>query len=115
MRGDHWHKVEEAGALVVARRWPLRWDLGVVRVLPAMGSRARLARQVRQDMWRALRDLRGFQPAVRVARKPEGMEVIAGGQVDGPLPRAHAEAAIAAVLDCPERQARWARWARWAA
>jgi hypothetical protein len=111
MRKDGWQVQRDGDALVLARRWPVRWDLSVVRLLPEMGSRARLARQVLQDMWRALRDLRGFQPAVRVLRVAGGWQVTAGGQVDGPVPRAHAEARIAEVLDCANCRARWARWA----
>ncbi|MEQ9260636.1 MAG: hypothetical protein RIG84_16240 [Roseovarius sp.] len=106
-----WHIVEEPGALVLARCWPVRFDLAVATVLPAVARRARLAQQVRQDMWRALRGLRGFSPAVRLEEAESGLRVVAGGQVDGPLPRAKAEAQIADLLACPRNRARWARWA----
>ncbi|WP_294613967.1 hypothetical protein [uncultured Roseovarius sp.] len=111
MGRDRWHEVEEAGALVVARRWPVRFDLAVVTVLPR-GGRRFLAHQVRQDMWRALQGLRGFVPAVRVTRTAGGLEVVAGGEVRGRFDRAHAEARIAAVLDDEANRARWQRRAR---
>lgn len=109
-RRDRWHILEEDGALTLARRLPVRFDLAVRTRLPA-GGRLRIARQVRQDMWRALRHLRGFAPAVRVERRDGGLLVTAGGQVDGPLPRALAEARIGAVLEDPANRARWMRWA----
>lgn len=110
MGRSRWHIDRQAGVLTVARRLPVRFDLQVRRVLP-MADAGRMARQVRQDVWRALRGLRGFSPAVRVAPEAGGLAVIAGGQVDGALPRAVAEARIAAMLDDPDNRARWARWA----
>ncbi|MCO0634367.1 hypothetical protein M8745_00150 [Lutimaribacter sp. EGI FJ00014] len=107
---DRWY-VDRAGTgLTLSRHRPARFDLGVEAVLPSMDP-LRLAHQVRQDMWRALRDLRGFAPAVRVARKGDALHVLAGGAVDGPVPRAWAEAAIRAVLDDPANRARWQRHA----
>jgi hypothetical protein len=105
-----WHILEEDGALIMARRVPVRFDLGVTTHLPG-GDRLRLAQQVRQDVWRALRDLRGFAPAVRVTDYAGGLEVMAGGQVDGVIPRKTAEARIAEVLENPSNRARWQRWA----
>ena len=108
---SRWQIDEAEGVLTLARRLPVRFDLAVEACLPVMDAH-RLAHQVRQDMWRALRDLRGFQPAVRVERSGQGMRVIAGGAVDGPLPRASAEAAIRTVLDDPRKRARWRGFAR---
>lgn len=105
-----WHILEEDDALTVARRMPVRFDLGVTTHLPG-GDRLRLAQQVRQDVWRALRNLRGFAPAVRVADSGDGHEITAGGQVDGLIPRKTAEARIAEVLEDPSNRARWQRWA----
>ncbi len=110
MRRNGWHMVECDGVLVHARRWPARFDLDVRRVLPG-GDPRRMARQVRQDLWRALRQLRGFAPAVRIEPVAGGLLVIAGGEVAGPVAVAVAEARIAAVLDDPANRARWARWA----
>ena len=110
MARDRWHIVEEAGVLTVARRWPARFDVAARTVLPVV-NKVRLARQVRQDVWRALRRLKGFAPVVRVA--PEGgmLAVTAGGQVDGPVARAQAEAKIARVLADAGNRRRWIRWA----
>lgn len=110
MTRHHWHILEEDGVLTYARRVPVRFDLAVQTSLP-VGSRRRVAQQVRQDIWRALRDLRGFSPAVQVTRTDAGLGVIAGGQVDGKFPRAKAEARIAEVLEDPANRARWSAWA----
>lgn len=110
MSRNHWHILHEEDALTMARRVPVRFDLQVTTQL-GVGDKLRLARQVRQDIWRALRGLRGFAPAVRIERAARGLRVTAGGQVDGPLPRARAEARIADVLQDPANRARWMRWA----
>ncbi len=70
-----------------------------------------MAHQVRQDVWRALQNLRGFAPAVRVERAGQALRITAGGQVDGRFSKAAAEARIAEVLDDPANRARWQRWA----
>jgi len=105
-----WHILREDDALTMARTLPVRFDLGVTTHLPG-GDRLRIAQQVRQDVWRALRDLRGFAPVVRVADCAGGLEVTAGGQVNGAIPRKSAEARIAEVLENPSNRARWQRWA----
>ena len=101
---------EEGGAFVHARRWPCRFDLSVSMEFPRV-SRRRLARAVRQDMWRALQSLRGFSPAIRVEPVEDGLRLEAGGQMDGRWPRAVAEARLQAVLGDPRLRARWISWA----
>lgn len=111
MGRDRWHVIEEQGTLTLARRLPLRFDLRAETVLPGAVGRLRIAHMVRQDLWRALRRLRGFAPAVRVARVPGGMALCAGGAVAGPVPPG-AQARIAALLEDPGHRARWMRQAR---
>ncbi|MET4101266.1 hypothetical protein ABIE58_000683 [Roseovarius sp. MBR-78] len=107
MGRDRWHVIDEGGALTLARRVPVRFDLAAEAVIAGHVGRRRLAHLVRQDMWRALRHLRGFAPVVRVARVPGGLHVRAGGAVAGRFARAQAEARIAALLADPARVARW--------
>ncbi|MEE4117794.1 MAG: DUF6497 family protein [Paracoccaceae bacterium] len=111
MAGDGWHILREGDAVTVTRRLPLRWDVAAETALPGAG-RLRVAQQVRQDLWRRLRRLRGFAPAVRVARADGGLAVRAGGRVDGPLDRQGVEARIAELLADPAARARWLRCAR---
>ena len=92
--------------MTVTRRLPLRWDVAAETALSHAG-RLRVAHQVRQDLWRALRGLRGFAPAVRVAHAGAGLAVRAGGRVAGPLDRAFVEARIADLLADPAARARW--------
>lgn len=94
------------GGLTLSRRVPARFDLQVVAAFPAMDP-LRLAHQLRQDIWRALRDLRGFAPAIRIERQQDALRVTAGGSVDGPVPLASAERKIHAVLTDPAHRLRW--------
>jgi len=110
MARDQWHILREGGSLTMARRLPVRFDVAARTVLPGR-SRLRMARQVRQDMWRLLRDLRGFSPVVRVRSTASGLAVTAGGRVEGRCARARVEAGIAAMLSDPARRARWSGWA----
>jgi len=105
-----WHVLREGATLTLARHLPARFDIGAEAAFPPMG-RLRLAQQVRQDMWRALRDVRGFSPAVRVTAQDGALLLRAGGRVAGPAPKAVLEARIAALLADPEKRARWARFA----
>ncbi|MBK5935163.1 hypothetical protein C8N32_10163 [Rhodovulum imhoffii] len=106
-----WHILREEGALTMARRLPVRFDLAVETTFPQAGKR-RLAAQIRQDMWRALKGMRGFSPAVRVEDCKSGLRVVAGGQVSAPFPRALAEARVSALLADPVQRLRWLRCAR---
>ena len=105
-----WHIYREGDALTVARRVPVRFDLGVLSRLPD-GARLRVAHQIRQDMWRALQNLRGFSPAVKITRRDGGLDVLAGGQVDGRMHRRYAESQISEVLNDAANRARWIRCA----
>lgn len=106
MGRDRWHVIEEDGALTLARRLPVRFDLAAETVLPGESGRRRLAHLVRQDLWRALRHLRGFAPAVRVRRVAAGLHVVAGGAVAGRVPPG-TQARVESLLDDPRRRARW--------
>ncbi len=110
MSRNSWHILREEGALTLARRLPVRFDVMVRTVLPK-GRKLRLAHQVRQDVWRALQDQRGFAPVVRVTEEDGQLVITAGGQVDGVVARAAAEARIAQVLEHPGNRRRWLRWA----
>lgn len=105
-----WHILREGATLTLARQLPVRFDVGVVAEFPKMGK-LRLAQQVRQDMWRALRGVRGFSPVVHVEEQDHGLRLRAGGRVEGPAPRAGLETIIAGVLACPRNRARWAAFA----
>lgn len=107
-----WHMVIEGDTLIVARRLPVRFDLAVeTRFADRSLRRGRLAHQVRQDLWRSLPRLRGFQPAVAVTREADGMRVVAGGAVDGRIPRS-VISRVTNVLENADRRARWQRHAR---
>lgn len=113
MARKNWHMTQEGDALIVARSLPARFDFAATSVIAGGAGlrRGRIARQVRQDMWRALQSLRGFMPAVSVRPVGDDLEVTAGGAVAGAFPKAHCEAQVAALLADPVRRARWVRFA----
>lgn len=106
-----WHIARDADSLTLSRDPVPRFDLCAEASFPPL-RRLPLAQMVRQDMWRLLRNLRGFAPVVRVTRTEDGLRVAAGGRVTGRFPKAKAEAEIRALLGDPKHRTRWQRCAR---
>lgn len=104
-----WHILQDGDALTLCRHLPPRFDVSSRTVLPACAP-LRLAHQVRQDMWRALQNVRGFSPVVRVTPQDGALMVEAGGRAIGVTTGLAAR--IEAVLEAPARRARWVRFAR---
>ncbi|MBV2360474.1 hypothetical protein KUH32_11870 [Thalassococcus sp. CAU 1522] len=109
MSRNGWHLRRESGRFTVARHWPPRFDVVAEAQFPVLDP-GRLARQIRQDLWRALRDLRGFSPVIDITVTETGLAVRAGGR----CMRAPGDAAdrIRDLLENSVRRSRWARWAR---
>lgn len=105
MRRNKWHIHEEEGRYVLARQWPPRFDVVATSGFPPVRP-ARLARQIRQDLWRKYQHLRGFSPVVEVAVTENGVIVRAGGRLFGRTPPG-TEAGILDLLDSPAHRARW--------
>lgn len=106
------HILHIGPTLTLARRMPIRWDVearGVVRSGPL--SRARLALQIRQDLWRLLQRLRGFAPVVEVTASEGGYALRAGGQLVRRFPKGHVEGLITDLLGSRAHQERWCRFA----
>lgn len=100
-----WHILREGDAVTLCRHQPPRFDFVVRSVLPH-GRPERLAHQIRQDLWRALRTLRGFSPVVRLERCAEGWAVWAGGRAARPVsPKAVSRAQE--VLENRDNRIRW--------
>jgi hypothetical protein len=106
MSRDHWHLLRETGAVTLTRRLPARFDLAAEARFPDL-RKAVLAHEIRKDLWRMLRDLRGFAPVVRVAEAAGGLTVRAGGRIAGGPPGPATEARIAGLLTDPARRRRW--------
>ncbi|WP_380053388.1 hypothetical protein ACFE33_11330 [Falsihalocynthiibacter sp. SS001] len=106
-----WHIERSVGRLTLSRKGNVRLDVSARTTFP-MCARARLAHQIRQDMWRELRDLRGFSPVVVIESGDAGLVVTAGGEMASrSYPKAHIKAQIASVLASPSNRARWMRFA----
>lgn len=112
LRRNGWFESRSADRFVLARHWPARLDISAEAAFPRLG-RARLARQIRQDLWRVLKDLRGFSPVIIIDATEPGLIVKAGGRVQTrrATPQDTAQL-IAALLNDPAHRMRWSRWAR---
>ncbi|MGV6811655.1 MAG: hypothetical protein ACWA47_05375 [Brevirhabdus sp.] len=106
MTKPRWHNFVEDGALVVTRRLPVRFDISAATDFPP-ARMGRLAHQVRQDLWRALRDIRGFSPVVLVEEVGDRLCLTAGGRLDCRASRSKARARVADLLADPKLRARW--------
>lgn len=106
-----YHIHRAPNALTLARHAPARFDVAAEAVVPGAADLLRLAHQVRQDVWRAVRRLRGFSPTVEIRAEGDAIHIRAGGRALAPVPST-AVPAIQAVLDCPKNRRRWLRHAR---
>ncbi len=107
MTRKNWHIVPAENGITLTRRLPARFDVQAQTTLPD-GSLKRLAHQIRQDLWRALQNLRGFSPVVELIRVDGLVQVRAGGRIDGAqLVGAPVQGIIQDVLDAPDNRTRW--------
>ena len=109
MKRNGWHIHQEPGRYVLARQWPPRFDVSAASEFPPARA-SRLARQIRQDLWRTLQHLRGFSPVVEASVTEGGVTVRAGGRLAGRTPQG-TEDRIQDLLDSPAHRARWLAWA----
>lgn len=109
MRRNGWYVSDSDGEYILSRRFPARLDVFEAANFPFV-NKARLANQVRQDLWRAMKHLRGFSPVIHIATTPSGLRLKAGGQC-GILPT-QTSAKIAELLEDPVRRARWIKCAK---
>ncbi len=109
MTQTSWQTQTEGRTVTIARALPVRFDVSASAQFPML-ARRRLAHQIRQDMWRALQNVRGFSPVVRVEPLENGLHVTAGGRIGVPK-SAHLTARIEALLNDPGLRARWIKCA----
>ena len=110
VKRNGWHEVLTAESYVLSRCVPPRFDVQASASFPPLRP-SRLAQQIRQDLWRELKSLRGFSPVVRVDFLPKELRVTAGGRILGAGPQWVSEH-IQSLLDDPVRRQRWSLWAR---
>ena len=110
MTRHRWHILRDGQDYTLARHLPPRFDVQAQAEMP-MSDPGRLARQIRQDMWRLLKDLRGFSPVVHISPRRGGIVVTAGGRMAQRQGRARVSHQIATLLNDPGLRARWLGWA----
>ncbi|MBV0913932.1 hypothetical protein [Anianabacter salinae] len=107
-----WHIHDEGGVLTLSRSLAPRLDVVAASVFPPVSAYL-LAQQVRQDLWRRLRAVRGFAPVVRVSRTSTALTVEAGGGIASrSFPKGRIEQDIADLLASAPHRARWIAHAR---
>ena len=111
MSRTSWHVTYDGQAVTVSRRARPVFDVAGETMLPD-ACRVRIAHQVRQDLWRALQNVRGFAPAVQIERHDTGLHVTAGGQLACSAPVDQLRARIQHVLDDPQNRLRWVTYGR---
>ncbi len=99
-----WYITQDAGVWTLCRSLPARFDLWAETFLPEANP-ARLMHQIRQDLWRALQKVRGFQPVIQLRPEADMWRVRAGGQAPV-FARVHTET-VSDVLADPRNRARW--------
>lgn len=105
-----WHTQKDGDVVTLARVLPARFDVSATASFPML-ARTRLAHQIRQDMWRALRNIRGYSPVVRVERCDTGLRVTAGGRVPQPISK-HIAERVESLLSDEDLRARWIKCAK---
>jgi|SRR6056297_919037 len=109
LRGG-WFACRDGARYVLARQWPPRFDVAATSAFPPV-RRGRLAQQIRQDLWREVRGLRGFSPVIQIDAPASGQMIVrAGGRLEGGAP-AGLRDRIKDLLDSPAHRARWLTWA----
>ncbi|MEM6577486.1 MAG: hypothetical protein AAF678_03265 [Pseudomonadota bacterium] len=111
MSRTRWHIERAEDRVLLTRRVPARFDVAACTDLPALRLMP-LVHMVRQDIWRALRGLRGFAPVVEAHTVASGVQVKAGGQVSGRMAREQIETTLRMLLEDAPTRARWIRCAR---
>ena len=103
--GHRWHIVRDGAQVTLARHLPVRIDVAAHTTVP-WGAPIRYAHQIRQDLWRCLRNVRGFSPVVRLSPDGEGWRVQAGGRLAGTGSQALRDR-IAELLEESGTRQRW--------
>jgi hypothetical protein len=110
IKRGNWFEIYDGPCFTLARRLPARFDISREISMPLM-SAPRLARQIRQDIWRKLQSIRGFLPVVEITDSGAHLHIRAGGELTCPAPFERSGERIFDVLSNRDNQRRWAAFA----
>ena len=110
IKRGNWFEIYDGPCFTLARRLPARFDISREISMPLM-SAPRLARQIRQDIWRKLQSIRGFLPVVEITDRGAHLHIRAGGELPCPAPFERSGEWIFDVLSNRDNQRRWAAFA----
>ena len=110
IKRGNWFEIYDGPCFTLARRLPPRFDISCEVSMPLM-SAPRLARQIRQDIWRKLQSIRGFLPVVQITDRGAHLHIRAGGELTCPAPFERSGERIFDVVSNRDNQRRWAAFA----
>ncbi len=110
IKRGNWFEIYDGPCFTLARRLPARFDISREVSMPLM-SAPRLARQIRQDIWRKLQSVRGFLSVVEITDRGAHLHIRAGGELTCPAPFERSGERIFDVLSNRGNQRRWAAFA----
>ena len=111
IKRGNWFEIYDGPCFTLARRLPARFDINREISMPLM-SAPRLARQIRQDIWRKLQSIRGFLPVVEITHRGAYLYIRgAGGELTCPAPFERCGERIFDVLSNRDNRRRWAAYA----
>ncbi|MDG1457517.1 MAG: hypothetical protein P8Q92_06375 [Pseudoprimorskyibacter sp.] len=110
MRRNGWHILSDDARYTLTRHMPPRFDIAAEAWFPPCRPE-RLARQIRQDLWRTLKQLRGFSPVVEITTTAYGLNVRVGGRLSAQQTPKTALISIQQLINDPAWRNRWIRWA----
>ena len=110
IKRGNWFEIYDGPCFTLARRLPARFDISREISMPLMFA-PRLARQIRQDIWRKLQSIRGFLPVVEITDRGAHLHIRAGGELTCPAPFERSGERIFDVLSNRDNQRRWAAFA----
>ena len=110
IKRGNWFEIYDGPCFTLARRLSARFDISREISMPLM-SAPRLARQIRQDIWRKLQSIRGFLPVVEITHRGAHLHIRAGGELACPAPFERSGDRIFDVLSNRDNQRRWAGFA----
>lgn len=110
IKRGNWFEIYDGPCFTLARRLPARFEISREISMPLM-SAPRLARQIRQDIWRKLQSIRGFLPVVEITDRGAHLHIRAGGELTCPAPFERSGERIFDVLSNRDNQRRWAAFA----
>ena len=105
-----WVMQKTSGTFLICRRIPISFCFCVETHVPFLRL-GLLASQIRQDMWKAMQNPRGFLSAVKIKKGTDDLYVLVGGQLNCPVHLGSVEMRLREPLNYPQMRTWWLQFA----